>query len=105
MALRGHRETVGEGVCDGGNFLALIALVAQYDEVLSELISLPSRATKYLSAAIQNELITLVGTTSLINFCTPPRTPLFTLAPSYPCPLSLEKDKPGSTKYFLSYVT
>ena len=46
-----------------GNFLAIVALVAQYDEVLSELISLPSRATKYLSATIQNELITLLGTT------------------------------------------
>ena len=52
LALRGHRETVGDGVCDGGNFLALVALVAQYDEVLSELISLPSRATKYLSGKI-----------------------------------------------------
>ena len=38
-------------------------MVAQYDEVLSELISLPSRATKYLSGKIQNELITLLGTT------------------------------------------
>ena len=31
--------------------------------MLSELISLPSRATKYLSGKIQNELITLLGTT------------------------------------------
>ena len=61
MALRGHRETVGEGVCEGGNFLGLVALVAQYDNILAEVISLPHRATKYLSHGIQEELVELLG--------------------------------------------
>lgn len=54
LAFRGHREEVFDGTCEGGNFLGLVALVAQYDEVLSEVIALPARATKYLSAKIQN---------------------------------------------------
>ena len=61
LALRGHRESVGEGVCEGGNFLGLVALVAQYDSVLAEVISLPRRATKYLSHHIQKEVINLLG--------------------------------------------
>ena len=54
LAFRGHREEVFDGTCEGGNFLGLVALVAQYDKVLSEVIALPARATKYLSAKIQN---------------------------------------------------
>ena len=62
MAFRGSRESIGEGVCEGGNFLGVVALVAQYDDVLREVIFLPKRATKYLSPVIQNELISLLGT-------------------------------------------
>ncbi len=61
LAFRGHRETVGEGLCSGGNFLGLVALVAQYDSVLADVISLPYRATKYLSHDIQTEIINLIG--------------------------------------------
>ena len=70
LALRGHRETVGEGVCTGGNFLGVVALVAQYDSVLADVISLPYRATKYLSHEIQTEIINLLGNavrSSLVN--------------------------------------
>ena len=70
LAFRGHREEVFDGTCEGGNFLGLVALLAQYDEVLSEVIALPARATKYLSAKIQNELIGLLGkavTSSLVE--------------------------------------
>ena len=35
--------------------------MAQYNDVLGEVISLPSRASKYLSHQIQNELIALIG--------------------------------------------
>ena len=58
LAFRGHREEYKDGICDGGNFLGLVALLAEYDEVLSEV---PARATKYLSATIQNELIDLLA--------------------------------------------
>ena len=61
LAFRGHRETVGEGECEGGNFLGLVALVAQFDDVLADLISLPFRTTKYLSHKIQTEVINLLG--------------------------------------------
>ena len=61
LAFRGHREEYKDGICDGGNFLGLVALLAEYDEVLSEVVALPARATKYLSATIQNELIDLLA--------------------------------------------
>ena len=31
VALRGHREVLGEGKCEGSNFLELVALVARYE--------------------------------------------------------------------------
>ena len=34
LAFRGHRETSYDGVCEGGNFLAIVSLMAQYDDVL-----------------------------------------------------------------------
>ena len=50
LAFRGHRETSYDGVCEGGNFLAIVSLMAQYDDVLGE-----------VSHPIQEELIALVG--------------------------------------------
>jgi hypothetical protein len=41
-------------------------MMAQYDESLAKVISLPARATKYLSPKIQNELIEQV-TVSLVH--------------------------------------
>ena len=35
LAFRGHRETSYDGVCDGGNFLAIVSLMAQYDDISS----------------------------------------------------------------------
>ena len=61
LALRRHRETSYNGVCEGDNFLAFVALMAQYDEVLAGVFSLPSRAVKYFSHGIQEELISLIG--------------------------------------------
>ena len=58
LALRGHRE-----VCEGGNFLGLVALMAQYDEILAKVISLPKYVTKYLGHNIQEEIIALLGNT------------------------------------------
>ena len=52
LAFRGHRETSYNGVCEGGNFLAIVSLMAQYDDILGEVISLPSRVVKYLNHPI-----------------------------------------------------
>ena len=61
LAFHGHRKTSYYGVCEGGNFLAIVSLMAQYDDVLGEIISLPSRPVEYLSHPIQEELIALIG--------------------------------------------
>ena len=70
LAFRGHNEQVHENICEGGNFLGMVYMMAQYDEILAKVISLPARATKYLSPKIQNELIQLLAktvTVSLVN--------------------------------------
>ena len=61
LAFRGHKENIKDGYCEGGNFLGMVALLAEYDEVLAEVVSFPARITKYLSAAIQNKLIELLA--------------------------------------------
>jgi len=63
LALRGHVEMVAEGICEGGNFLAIVNLMARYDHTLKDLIQLPAHTTKYLSPTVQNEVIQLLGTT------------------------------------------
>ena len=59
LAFRGHREVLGQP--NSGNFLAIIELLACYDPVLKELISRPQGSIKYLSPAIQNELIHILS--------------------------------------------
>jgi len=39
----------------------MVALLAEYDDVLAEVVSFPARTTKYLSAAIQSNLIELLA--------------------------------------------
>ena len=53
LALRGHREHVGNGDCHGGNFLALVAMQAWFDPVLQDLLQTPARTAKCLNATIQ----------------------------------------------------
>ena len=61
LAFRGHRKSIGDKSCYGGNFLALVAMQARFDPVLEELLQTPARKTKYLSPKIQNELIQVVS--------------------------------------------
>ena len=61
VGLRGHRETVGDGRCEGGNFLAMIKLMAKYDPLIKEIVNSPKNAAKYLSPAIQNEILEILG--------------------------------------------
>ena len=57
IGLRGHREKVGEGKCEGGNFLSIIKLMSKYDPLLKEIINSPKNTERYLSPIIQNELL------------------------------------------------
>uniref|UniRef100_A0A672HGU4 HAT C-terminal dimerisation domain-containing protein n=1 Tax=Salarias fasciatus TaxID=181472 RepID=A0A672HGU4_SALFA len=59
MPFRGHRETIGKA--NSGNFLAIVELTAKYDPVLQDLIDRPAQSVKYLSPAIQNELIDILA--------------------------------------------
>lgn len=59
LAFRGHREVLGQP--NSGNFLSIIELLACYDPVLKELINRPQGSIKYLSPAVQNELIHILS--------------------------------------------
>ncbi|XP_065675882.1 zinc finger MYM-type protein 5-like [Hydra vulgaris] len=59
LAFRGHRE--GFTGDYNGNFLSQVKLLAHYDDVMKQIISMPSGSITYLSPDIQNELITILG--------------------------------------------
>ena len=61
LEFRGHNEIAYDGICMGGNFLGLVAMQAEFDPVLKQLFIRPKGPTKYLSPAIQNELISPLG--------------------------------------------
>ena len=62
-AIKSFLQIHHDNVCEGGNFLALVSLMAEYDEFLAEVISFSGRATNNLSPKIQNELIHLLAST------------------------------------------
>ncbi|CAK6977314.1 hypothetical protein F7725_021412 [Scomber scombrus] len=59
LSFRGHREIIGQS--NSGNFLSIIQLLARYDQVLKELLERPQGSVKYLSPAIQNEIIYIIA--------------------------------------------
>lgn len=59
-ALRGN-EGKGEKACEG-NFLRTVRLLAEFDPVLSTLLTVAENKVKYLSWSIQNEVIDLLAT-------------------------------------------
>ena len=67
LVFRGHDKHVHDDICEGGNFLGMVCMMAQNDEILAKVISLPVRATKYLSPKIQNELIELLARTVTVS--------------------------------------
>lgn len=58
-SFRGHCENINETY--NGNFLSDVKLLAEYDEPMRRVLSLPSGVTTYLSPQIQNELIQCLG--------------------------------------------
>ena len=61
LPFRGHRESTSESDINSGNFLSIIQLLARYDPVLKELLERPQGSVKYLSPAIQNEIICIIA--------------------------------------------
>lgn len=57
VPLRGHREKIGEGICEGGNFLGFMNLLKHSDPEIAELIRTKKGATRYMSPTVQNQLI------------------------------------------------
>ena len=53
LALRGHREYVGNGGRHAGYFLALVAMQARFHPVLQDLLETPAQTAKYLNTTIQ----------------------------------------------------
>jgi hypothetical protein len=60
MAFRRHAEYDDDNK-NSGNFMSVIKLLAKYDPVLDNLLSMPRGSVKYLSPTIQNELISLLA--------------------------------------------
>ncbi|XP_050524180.1 uncharacterized protein LOC126895898 [Daktulosphaira vitifoliae] len=58
LAFRGSSDKIED--LNKGNFLSIIALLAKYDPVMSELLAKSAGSTKYLSHHIQNEIICLL---------------------------------------------
>ncbi|KAF9805538.1 hypothetical protein SFRURICE_020923 [Spodoptera frugiperda] len=56
LSLRGHDS-------NSGNFMAILRLLSNYDATLKELLLKPKGEINYLSPTIQNEIISLLGTT------------------------------------------
>nr|CAI5863040.1 unnamed protein product [Callosobruchus analis] len=56
LPLRGHDS-------ESGNFMAISRLLSNYDATLKELLLKPKGEINYLSPTIQNEIISLLGTT------------------------------------------
>lgn len=61
LALRGHRENLRDEI-NPGNFLALMKVFAQTDEILQSHLEKPrAKNATYLSSSSQNEIINVIG--------------------------------------------
>ena len=52
---------MGDEHCTGGDFLELINLLSKFDDLLRQVIATPKYQIKYLSPAVQNEIIGLIA--------------------------------------------
>lgn len=59
LPFRGHR--VGGLDSYDGNFLSQVKLLAHYDDVMKQIVDMPSGSITYLSPTIQNQLIQCLG--------------------------------------------
>nr|CAI5831747.1 unnamed protein product [Callosobruchus analis] len=73
LPLRGHDS-------DSGNFTTISRLLSNYDATLKELLLKPKGEINYLSPTIQNEIISLLGTTVRNNIISDiKKTPFLTI--------------------------
>ena len=83
LPLRGHREFVGNGKCEGGNFLGFVNMqlkVGDGDPYFKELVESKSHKCRYLSPSIQNEIIEILGNATRLKLVDKIKTaPCFTL--------------------------
>ena len=68
MPLRSHREHEADdnsedtdGASNHGNFVALVKFRARYDNILAVHFKYPSKNAAYMSNAIQDELLQILG--------------------------------------------
>ncbi|XP_025406286.1 zinc finger MYM-type protein 1-like [Sipha flava] len=61
LPFRDHREKLGSGKGENGNFICFIELLAKYDPVLEKVINQGNNKVNYCSPKIQNELIQLIS--------------------------------------------
>lgn len=56
LSFRGHRENLEHGDLNG-NFLTLVQLLSNYDNIMMQVLKMPSGSVRYLSKTTQNDLI------------------------------------------------
>jgi len=61
LPFSGHREKLGSGKGENGNFICFIELIAKYDPVLEKVINQGNNKINYCSPKIQNELIQFIS--------------------------------------------
>lgn len=84
LAFRAHRENVEDY---NGNFLTMVRLLADYDDIMKQVLEMPVGSVRYLSPTIQNELIS-----SLSDHLLNELVKEITLAPCYSLLLDTTQD-------------
>ncbi|XP_028417041.1 zinc finger MYM-type protein 1-like [Dendronephthya gigantea] len=71
LPFRGHREVIGNGRCEGGNFLGLVNMqlrMGDGDPYFKQLVGSKARKCRYLSPTIQNEMIEILANATRLKF-------------------------------------
>ena len=61
LPFHGHREKLGSGKGEKGNFICFIELLAKYIPILKKVINQGNNKVNYCTPKIQNELIQLIS--------------------------------------------
>ena len=69
IGLRGHRESESSNSSNKGNFLEILHLVSSHDEVVREKLRKGPKNSIYIAPAIQNTLLTIMGSMVRKSVC------------------------------------